>query len=94
MAEVARSHARSATRYPPCDSYFVEDDDALVDGMYQTRNYKEDPWAAQQVQEDKALQLSNLTKEYLPEVLSHMEFMEVILHRFPLVDPNLGESFG
>jgi hypothetical protein len=56
----------------------VEDDDALVDGMYQTRNYKDDPWAAQQVQEDKALELSLLTREYLPEVLQHMEFMESI----------------
>jgi hypothetical protein len=71
-------HGASSRRAPPCDSYFVEDDDALVDGMYQTRNYKDDPWAASQVQEDKALQLSLLTREYLPEVLSHMEFMEVI----------------
>lgn len=67
----------SNSRYPQCDSYFVEDE--LEDRLYSCKDFKEDPVAAGRCQEEKRLELTMLTREYYNDILAHMEYMEVNL---------------
>lgn len=72
---MAYAHMQPHSRFPPCDSYFVQNDDDIF--SIAERNRERARAVAKVAHRQLGHKLSELTAlEYQEDILDHMEFME------------------